>query len=847
MKTYFILILLSINIIAQSYSLNGIVRDSVSSKVLKNVNIYISELNIGTSSNEYGEFSFNNLKKSNYILNLSHIGYIKKSVAVNLNSEKNIEIFLNESAITLIETEINGVYAKYRNTPIAFSTFLRQDIENRLGAKEVINILENTPGGYISQQGGGVGEQRINLRGFDQTNLAILLNGVPVNNPENGEIYWSNWAGLSDLVEFVQVQRGLSAIPYSVSSIGGSVNFVTSGINSFNSSIKFKSQFGSDNLKKISLGFFNQLSSNINLSAFISKKDAQSYIDEVYTNELTYYLSLNFIFKKHIFKIQLFGSPQKHGQRLTQLTQNDWNKYGKNYNPDWGYLNGKPLNLRDNEFHNPTLNLNYNWEIDNKLNWTNILSISHGIGGGTVPPWYPELSRTEAGQIDFQKEWNFNSNNIDPNYHSTKNRSILALRKGIHQNFWTTYISSLEYNFSDFVLSFGVDGKFYEAENYNELSNLLGGDYYIGSGNINENKSTILGIGDKVDFYAKSFTRNIGSFVQFEYKKNNFSAYINSSFSSTQYNRIDYFNYLTSDPKRETGWKNFTNYVVKFGANYNINKINNLYVNIGNFSKAPLSMNVYDYSNNLYENTKNENITSIEIGYGFQNEFSRLNLNYYYTLWNDKAFSKSFIGNDSTSIYYYNIFGASALHSGIEFDGTVEINKYITLNLMATYSLSKWLNDIDAYVRPESNPNDEIKFHSYSKDLYVGNFPMTTASIGIIYEKEISESKIFLNPVVSFYSRYYSDFDPVLRTNENEKGIQPWRLPDFYNVDLHAGYKLNFENTFIKNLNISFNIFNLFNFEKIIDATDGQTHDERTARIWYGRGRWWSSSLSFEL
>ncbi len=72
-------------------------------------------------------------------------------------------------------------------------------------------------------------------------------------------------------------------------------------------------------------------------------------------------------FEKHVLQIQLFGSPQKHGQRLSPQTINDWKKYGKNYNADWGYLNGKPLNLRDNEFHNPTLSINYNWQISNNL------------------------------------------------------------------------------------------------------------------------------------------------------------------------------------------------------------------------------------------------------------------------------------------------------------------------------------------------------------------------------------------------------------------------------------------------------------------------------------------------
>ncbi len=58
-----------------------------------------------------------------------------------------------------------------------------------------------------------------------------------------------------------------------------------------------------------------------------------------------------------------------------------------------------------------------------------------GTGGGTVPPWYPELTRTRDGQIDFDKECQINSNNVDSNYDPQKNKSEVALRKGVHKNY----------------------------------------------------------------------------------------------------------------------------------------------------------------------------------------------------------------------------------------------------------------------------------------------------------------------------------------------------------------------------------------------------------------------------
>ena len=54
-----------------------------------------------------------------------------------------------------------------------------------------------------------------------------MINGVPVNDMENGSVYWSNWAGLSDVTSAMQVQRGLGASKVAVPSIGGTINIIS--------------------------------------------------------------------------------------------------------------------------------------------------------------------------------------------------------------------------------------------------------------------------------------------------------------------------------------------------------------------------------------------------------------------------------------------------------------------------------------------------------------------------------------------------------------------------------------------------------------------------------------------
>ncbi len=46
-----------------------------------------------------------------------------------------------------------------------------------------------------------------------------MINGVPVNDMEAGTVYWSNWAGLSDVTRTMQVQRGLGASKIAIPSL----------------------------------------------------------------------------------------------------------------------------------------------------------------------------------------------------------------------------------------------------------------------------------------------------------------------------------------------------------------------------------------------------------------------------------------------------------------------------------------------------------------------------------------------------------------------------------------------------------------------------------------------------
>src|ERR1700742_3889593 len=138
-------------------------------------------------------------------------------------------ITLDPTASSIKEVTItaNQSVAINRQTPIAASSVGKVYIEEKGAGAEFPELLKSTPGVMTSREGGGYGDSRINIRGFSSNNVALLINGIPVNDVEAGKIYWNDWAGLADVTTSMQVQRGLGASTIAVPSMGGTIDIST--------------------------------------------------------------------------------------------------------------------------------------------------------------------------------------------------------------------------------------------------------------------------------------------------------------------------------------------------------------------------------------------------------------------------------------------------------------------------------------------------------------------------------------------------------------------------------------------------------------------------------------------
>jgi len=342
----------------------------------------------GTTTDFDGNFSLTTNSSSGTI-EISYVGYGKVSLPFNGNANLgNVTISPDNS---LDEVVIVGVVdiAKERETPVAVSTLRASEIVERLGNLELPELLNATPSVYATKSGGGYGDSRINIRGFDQVNTAVLINGVPVNDMENGRVFWSNWTGLADVASAIQVQRGLGSSKLAISSVGGTLNIVTKTTDRKEGGFVGVTTGNNNYLKTIASYSTGRMEKGFAFTALMSRTAGDGYVTGTSFEGINYFLGLGWSDDNNDHSVQftVTGAPQVHNQRTTSFfnmaTLQNYLDFGRKYNYNHGYLNGEEFNWRRNFYHKPVMSLNWDWNVSDKSKVSTVAYASFGRGGGT--------------------------------------------------------------------------------------------------------------------------------------------------------------------------------------------------------------------------------------------------------------------------------------------------------------------------------------------------------------------------------------------------------------------------------------------------------------------------------
>ena len=110
--------------------------------------------------------------------------------------------------------------------PTSRTTLDRATIERTYAGQDAPLALLGTTGVTAASDAGAFsGYSSIRLRGIDQTRLAISVDGVPLNDPEDQVLYFSNVPDFMNSMQSVTVQRGAGVSAFGTAPFAGSLSF----------------------------------------------------------------------------------------------------------------------------------------------------------------------------------------------------------------------------------------------------------------------------------------------------------------------------------------------------------------------------------------------------------------------------------------------------------------------------------------------------------------------------------------------------------------------------------------------------------------------------------------------
>lgn len=826
-------------------TVTGTVSDSDLGGPLPGANVIEQGTNNGAIADFDGNFSLDVSSNSGTVV-VSYVGYASTNVSYTLsNGTANLgAVSLAPDANALEEVVIIGSgvidLAEDRKTPVAVTTITAKEIQAKTGSSDLPEILKSTPS-VQNVKGGGFGDGSMFLRGFDQTNTAFLLNGQPINGMEDGKMYWSNWSGVLDVANAVQVQRGLGASKLAISSVGGTVNIVTKTIDRKEGGF-VQQMVGNNNYTKTTAYYSTGVNDKgWSFSSLLGHWQGEGYVDNTDGQGQTYFISVGYQPNdNHSLNFLLTGAPQWHAAAGSGSIQ-DFLDNGRQYN-SWKETGVNSPNVLDNKgtypggrniYHKPVANISWDWSINESSELSTVLYGSIGRGA-----FAQERISDGVGYV----RGSFNNHN------------------------WFGLVSNYNNELSETLnLNVGADVRTYNGIHFRGINEFIGGQTSLDQNNVfNGGDYTITDTFGGINPWDMVFNPNTdhdqrlgydyeetityyGLFGQLEYSKEAISAFFQGAFSNQDHQKTDYFNFETAKDSEKVS---NIGYNVKAGGSYLINDEHQVFVNAGYYSRQPYHDDLFDNIRNsnvlIDPEVENQEITGFEFGYKFGTPMFKANFNAYHTTWSNRTILSNNGENFEDDTYLgFQTFGVKQVHTGLELE--VMTNPLDNLSVNGFISVGDWKYVDDAVQRSFNNDGVEVGESTEVEidDFKVGGAAQVTAGIS-------SKWEFLERTAIDADWNWYNDFH-----SEGSLTKIPLSLPSYNTVDAGLSYKMLVGKDKTNSVQFRLNVNNVFdevylesvrgNDQASLVETENYKGVNTSNRGRFGYGRTWNVSMRFNF
>ncbi|WP_440879476.1 TonB-dependent receptor domain-containing protein [Tenacibaculum sp. C7A-26P2] len=808
---------------------------------LPGANIVVKGTTSGAATDFDGKFILN-VESSSGVVLVSFVGYESKEVSYTSSDLGTIQL-ISSNLLTEVVVVGRGVIdlAEGRKTPIAVSTIKSAEIQDKAANWDLPEILKSTPS-VQNIKAGGFGDGQMFLRGFDQTNTAFLLNGQPINGMEDGKMYWSNWSGVMDVANAIQVQRGLGSSKLAISSVGGTVNIVTKTIDN-KSGGYIKQTVANNNYIKSTIYYSTGVSEKgWSFSSLLGHWQGDGYVNYTGGQGQTYFFSVGYQPNiNNTFNFLLTGAPQWHaaaGRGTIQefldngIRYNSWNEEGVNSPNLINGPEGKRYPGGRNIYHKPVANLSWDWNINESSSLSSVLYgslgrgafVSERISNGTG------FARGSYNNHNWYGLVSNYSNELSENFNFNIGADIRTYN-GLHFR-----------GVNEFVGISSIDESSTFSGNYT-ISNTYGG---INPWGMLFNPNT--DHDQRLDYDYEENITYYGLFTQLEYSSDKLSAFFQGSLSNQDHVKTDHYNFTESTDSEKVS--NF-GYNLKAGTAYEITENHKVFGNVGYYSRQPFHDDLFDNIRNsndlIIPAVENQKITGFELGYQFGSEFVSANLNAYHTTWGNRTLlSNNGEIFDTPAYESYQTQGVEQIHMGVELEVFTRPLKGLKVN--GFVSVGDWQFNGNGRQRTFDSDGDEIgSSTSVQLDGFkVGGAAQTTAGVTVDY-KLLSILSVDAN------WNFYKDLYSVGSLTQESLKLPTYNIAD---LGISISPKLK-ENTYLKGISFRLNVNNLFD-EVYLESVNGNTPASvnpsenwkglnTSNRARFGYGRTWNASIKLSF
>jgi len=743
------------------YSVNGIVTDAKTGEKLPGAHIVLTNNYKAVVSDNQGWFSITGLKKGEYQLTTSYLGYLADIRKIAINSDLQLDVKLLISPIMEDEVIIRSTRAGEK-TPTTYQNIDKDEIAKINSGVDIPYLIEQTPSVIVSSDAGaGIGYTNIRVRGSDLTRTNVMVNGIPLNDAESHSVYFVNMPDFASSVDNLQIQRGVGTSVNGAGAFGASINFQTQNLNR-NAYAEINNAAGSFNSFKHTVSFGSGLIDNKwAFDGRLSKISTDGYIDRATSDLRSFYLSGAYYGKKTILKLICFSGKEK-----TYLA---WNGVASNVID----TNRTYNNL--GEYYDAAGNLKYyDNQTDNYQQDHYQLLLSHEFNKYLVLNAALHYTKGYGYYEEYKSQEKFSKYGLSNLYtqHDTIRRTDLIQRKILDNDFYG-YTFAVNYdNQKKISVVFGGAWNRYIG---NHLGNIIWMQY---SGNHPLNYEWYRNEGFKNDF-------NIYTKMNYQYNEK-WSFYADLQLRTIYYK----IRGIDDDLSLIKQMHEFNFFNPKFGAYYQLNKMSNIYASFAIANREPNRSNFVDTDPNKAFPVQ-ETMQNIELGYGLKMNNFYLKSNVFLMNYKNQLALTGEI-NDVGDAIMVNV--PESYRLGIEITSGARITK--SLKWEANIAFSK--NKIKNFTEYVDDWDSGIQHEKYLGTTDLAFSPDVIANNRFTYDLFKGFSMSLINKYVS---KQFID-----NTSSEDRKLKAYLINN-----LRLNYSLN--SKYIRQIDLFFTLNNILNTE----------------------------------